>query len=234
MQNSILTILNENKSNFFPILGLKLKKDDYCIMDLSVYNTEFEVLDVESFDGLEAHINETLMDNYAKVGIGGYEENRPIYRKSDLYCKGGDAPKRCIHLAIDCWTAADAKVFAPLDGVVHSFQNNNNPLDYGGTIILEHRLGGAFFYTLYGHLSIKSLEGLSVGMTIGKGQNFCRLGEPKENGGWPPHLHFQLITDMLGYKGDFPGVSTEEQAPYYMNICPNPAVFFHELGSIGL
>jgi peptidoglycan LD-endopeptidase LytH len=229
MQNSILSILNENKNSLFPVLGKKMGKDDYCIMDLSVYNTEFEMMDIESFDGLEAHVNETLIDNYAKIGVGGYGEKRPIYRKSDLYCNG-DAPKRCIHLAIDCWTEADTKVYAPLDGIVHSFKNNDKALDYGATIILEHRLGGSFFYILYGHLSLRSLEGLKVGQKIEKGQTFCRLGKPSENGGWPPHLHLQLITDMMGYEGDFPGVATEDDASYYMGICPNPFVFFHETG----
>ncbi len=229
MQSGILSILNENKHNFFPILGTKLKKDDYCVMDLSIYNTEFEVLDVESFGGLSAHVNETLVDNYSKVGVGGYDENRPIYRSSSLYNQDSDED-RCIHLAIDCWTEAGTKIFAPLNGVVHSFAFNNNTLDYGGTIILEHRMGGALFYTLYGHLSLKSLENLRKGQEIKKGDCFCRLGEPVENGGWPPHLHFQLITDMLGYEGDFPGVATKNQSAYYLNICPNPAIFFHELG----
>ncbi len=229
MQNSILSILNENKNTFFPVLGSKLKKDDYCIMDLSIYNTEFEVVDVASFDGLMAHVNETLMDNYAKVGVGGYGENRPIYKTSELYCDN-PSEKRCIHLAIDCWTEADTKVFAPLDGVVHSFAFNNKSLDYGGTIILEHRLGGAMFYTLYGHLSLKSLEGLIKGKAIEKGKCFCRLGVREENGGWPPHLHFQLISDMLGFEGDFPGVATPSDSGYYMGICPNPLVFFHETG----
>jgi peptidoglycan LD-endopeptidase LytH len=233
MQNSILSILKENKEKIFPMLGIKFSKDDYCEMDLSVYNTEFEIINVESFEGLEAHVNETLVNNDAKIGVGGYTENRPIYRSSDLYCGEVDAPKRCIHLGIDLWTELETKVFAPLDGVVHSFKNNDLPLDYGGTIILEHRLAGTIFYTLYGHLSKKSLDKMEKGKAIEKGACFARLGAPKENGGWPPHLHFQLITDMLGYEGDFPGVSTEEQAPYYINICPNPAVFFESTG-IGL
>ena len=228
MQNSLLSILKENREKIFPVLGTKFSKDDYCEMDLSVYNTEFEIINVESFDGLEAHVNETLVNNDAKVGVGGYGENRPIYRSSNLYSGNGDTPKRCIHLAIDLWTELQSKVFAPLDGVVHSFKNNNAALDYGGTIILEHRLGGALFYTLYGHLSTKSLEKLEKGKVIEKGTCFAKLGDPKENGGWPPHLHFQLITDMLGYEGDFPGVATEEEAPHYMNICPNPSVFLDQ------
>lgn len=224
MQNLLLSLLKENKEKLFPVLGTKFTKDDYCEMDLSIYNTEFEIINVESYDGLEAHIHETLINNDAKIGIGGYAENRPIYRSSDLYCD--TAEKRCIHLALDLWTEAQTKVFAPLDGVVHSFKNNNHQLDYGGTIILEHRMGGAVFYTLYGHLSLKSLENLEKGKLIERGTCFAKLGEPKENGGWPPHLHFQLIQDMLGHEGDFPGVATETEAAFYLKNSPNPAVFF--------
>jgi murein DD-endopeptidase MepM/ murein hydrolase activator NlpD len=231
MQNPILGVLKDNKEKLFPILGTKFAKDDYCEMDLSIYNTEFEVINVESFEGLEAHVNETLVNNYAKIGIGGYAENRPIYRSSDLYAND-NASKRCIHLALDLWTEVQTKVFSPLDATVHSFKYNDQPLDYGATIILEHRFAGTIFYTLYGHLSLKSLDGLEKGKVIEKGTCFAKLGAPKENGGWPPHLHFQLILDMLGYEGDFPGVSTENEAPYYMNICPNPAVFFDISGVV--
>lgn len=229
MQNPILSVLRDNKDKLFPILGTKFKRDDYCEMDLSIYNTEFEVINVETFEGLEAHVNETLINNDAKIGIGGYIENRPIYRSSELYSTD-KTMNRCIHLGIDLWTEADTKVFAPIDGVVHSFKNNNNPLDYGATIILEHRLAGTIFYTLYGHLSLKSIENLEKGQTIEKGTCFCRLGLPKENGGWPPHLHFQLILDMLDYEGDFPGVACESEMPYYSGLCPNPSVFFEVAG----
>ncbi|MFZ4544095.1 MAG: peptidoglycan DD-metalloendopeptidase family protein [Saprospiraceae bacterium] len=229
MQNPILSVLRENKAKLFPVMGTKFKPEDYCEIDLSIYNTEFEVIDVESFEGLADHIHESLVDNDAKVGIGGYGENRPIYRSSTLY---SDDPSkcRCIHLGIDVWTEVQSKVFCPLDGIVHSFHDNNKELDYGGTIILEHKLAGAIFYTLYGHLSTKSLDKLEKGKKIEKGTCFAKLGPREENGGWPPHLHFQLILDMLGMDGDFPGVATELESAYYMDICPNPAVFFEETG----
>ena len=37
------------------------------------------------------------------------------------------------------------------------------------------------------------------------GQEIARLGDFPSNGDWPPHLHFQLITDLLDREGDFPG-----------------------------
>jgi peptidoglycan LD-endopeptidase LytH len=42
------------------------------------------------------------------------------------------------------------------------------------------------------------------------------------NGDWPPHLHFQLITDMMGNTGDFPGVCLPEEKQAYKVLCPDP------------
>ena len=66
------------------------------------------------------------------------------------------------------------------------------------------------------------LCGLSKGQTIEKGSLFAHFGDYPENGGWAPHLHFQLITNMLGREGDFIGVASKKEADYYLNICPNP------------
>ncbi|MFO8236089.1 MAG: peptidoglycan DD-metalloendopeptidase family protein, partial [Bacteroidales bacterium] len=117
---------------------------------------------------------------------------------------------------------AGLKVYAPLASKVHSFNYNDNFGDYGGTIILEHELEGIHFYTLYGHLSKKSLDSLYEDKQIKQGEAFAQIGEPEENGQWPPHLHFQLITDMLDKKGDFYGVAPPSEKEYYMNLCLDP------------
>jgi hypothetical protein len=69
---------------------------------------------------------------------------------------------------------SNSPVYAPLDGRVHSFNNNTAHLDYGPAIILEHQTdGGERFYTLFGHLSPDSLEGLTVGMPVVKRAALC-------------------------------------------------------------
>ena len=89
-------------------------------------------------------------------------------------------------------------VFAPLDATVHSVANNATDGDYGPTIILEHEPEpGLRFFTLYGHLARESLAGLVVGRAYAAGERLARLGDASVNGGWPPHLHFQVITDLL-------------------------------------
>ena len=117
---------------------------------------------------------------------------------------------------------AGSEIYSPLQAKVHSFQDNNHLLDYGPTIILEHELDGVVFYTLYGHLSRTSLTGLEAGKEIEKGQKIAELGTSNENGQWPPHLHFEIISDMLGKQGDFAGVAKVSEKEYYLNLCPNP------------
>ena len=115
------------------------------------------------------------------------------------------------------------KIFNPLDGEVHSFQFNPGSGNYGPTIILYHP--AEKIYSLYGHLSKGDLAHLEVGAPIAAGQLICHLGKPDENGGWPPHLHFQLIRDMQGFQGDYPGVCSQQDLMFYANNCPDPATF---------
>lgn len=128
---------------------------------------------------------------------------------------------RTIHLGIDIWGAPYTKVMAPLNGIVHSFAFNNAYGDYGATIILTHNLEGETFHTLYGHLSLNSIKNLYEGGNIYKGDVFAEFGIPFENGQWPPHLHFQIIKDMQGMKGDYPGVCAVSEREEYLNNCPD-------------
>ena len=82
--------------------------------------------------------------------------------------------------------------------------------------------GGEQFFTLYGHLSRASLDGIAVGQRIARGERFAALGTPSENGNWTPHLHLQIITDLLGLGPDFPGVAPASQRTVWRTMCPDP------------
>jgi len=103
-----------------------------------------------------------------------------------------------------------------------SFAFNNNDSDYGATIILTHNLEGLSFYTLYGHLSLNSLKNLEEGKRIARGEVFTEFGMRFENGNWPPHLHFQIILDMQGWLGDYPGVCKFSEKDFWLSNCPDP------------
>lgn len=190
-------------------------------LDLTRANAE--LIGVNTSDPLEfgAFLQQHIQDQGAIAAIGGYAERRFIYEMSpELYGEGDMA--RCIHLGVDIWMPAGTEVRCPLAGVVHSVADNASLGDYGPTVILEHALDSVIFYMLYGHLSRSSLQDMTEGRTLKKGEVFAKLGSHKENGGWPSHLHYQLLADLLGLRGDFPGVSPVREQEFYLGLCPPP------------
>lgn len=195
-------------------------RDKLYQFDLTIGNKELDAATIADHAKFGKWVNNKLEATGAKYGIGGYMENRNIYAHSPLF-NSGDV-KRCHHLGVDIWGKAGMPVYSPLKGKVHSFKDNNNLGDYGPTIILEHDLGGLKLHTLYGHLSRISLENIKIGQPVIAGERIATLGDDTENGHWPPHLHFQLIFDMEGKEGDYPGVcSLDEKEKYRKNI-PDP------------
>ncbi|MEN8245366.1 MAG: aminotransferase class III-fold pyridoxal phosphate-dependent enzyme [Thermodesulfobacteriota bacterium] len=218
--------LEKEKSSFAPIVKTDLGNVDPLVFDFSVGST-FMGLRQDSSDpaSLSARIAAEMTSKAARVGIGRYDEARAIYSTPAFEELTDMMPeRRTIHLGVDLNMPAGSPVAAFFDGKVHSFQNNAVHLDYGPTIILEHLAGEVPFYTLYGHLSLDSLEGLEPGKTIRKGQDFARIGDTGINGGWPPHLHFQIVIDLLGESGNFPGVALPSQREVWKSLCPDPNV----------
>ncbi len=159
--------------------------------------------------------------------LGGYGEARPIYTTDAYRIPQNDGYEyRTVHMGVDFWTNAYADVAALEQGEILSVYNNDNDKDYGPTIILKHTIEALTFYTLYGHLSIQSLEGKKIGQKIKKNEVIGQIGSAKENGNWAPHLHFQIILDLLDCKHDFYGVSLPSQWPIYKSICPDPNLLF--------
>ncbi|MGJ3236953.1 peptidoglycan DD-metalloendopeptidase family protein [Marivirga sp.] len=211
-----------DQNDLFPIMGEWLNPNNSVLLDFSNQNADLLKLDLQSTPLFNEYVFGYLKKSEKKYGHGGYLENRTIYQRSTHFQQG---ESRCMHLGVDVWCEAFHPLYAPLDSKIHSFANNNNFGDYGPTIILEHELNGQKFYTLYGHLSLKSLKNIKEGDLIKKGQKFSELGPYPENGDWPPHLHFQLITDMKNKIGDFPGVCGPSELEFYKNLCPNPNGF---------
>jgi murein DD-endopeptidase MepM/ murein hydrolase activator NlpD len=78
------------------------------------------------------------------------------------------------------------------------------------------------FFTLYGHLSFDSIANLHIGQRIVARAIVGRLGGPEVNGDYPPHLHFQIIKDLQGNFGDYPGVCNANAVEFYKDTCPDP------------
>ncbi|MFN8344170.1 MAG: peptidoglycan DD-metalloendopeptidase family protein [Spirosomataceae bacterium] len=213
-------LLQQYSASFAPVVPFTWVRGSFLPLDFTARNTELEHVDLQNSALFSAYVFGKLEAARAEVGVGGYNEHRTIYRRS-AHFQQTEEP-RCIHLGIDIWAPAYTPVFAPLAGKVHSFADNANFGDYGPTIILEHSLENQIFYSLYGHLSLSSLEGLYEGKPVEKGRQIASFGDFPVNGDWPPHLHFQLMTDMLGLTGDFPGVCTLREREKFLQLCPNP------------
>lgn len=196
-------------------------KDNYIAINLSVEKTNELHLDLTNAQTFEDFIENYLASNQAKVAYGGYLEKRNLYKRSDVFNQSNVA-ERNIHIGLDLWIKAGTNVLAALDGQTHSFQNNTGLGDYGPTIILEHQLEEFSFYTLYGHLSLESLSKQEVGKIYKKGEVLAQLGVPSINGDYAPHLHFQIIKDLEGNFGDYPGVCAEKDLKFYQENCPDP------------
>ncbi len=213
----------ENLSQgFTPIVSSKFSKEDYISIDLSETNQNLNTIDVSSSEAFEVYINKYLKKNNLRVAYGGYNETRAIYRRSSHFNQLDPETERNIHLGVDIWCDAGTEILSPLDGKVHSFKNNNNYGDYGPTIILEHQYPDITFYTLYGHLTIDSLSKLKVGQIIKANEVIAYLGDASVNGDYAPHLHFQIIRDLQGNIGDYPGVSNKKDLDFYLQNCPDP------------
>ncbi|REG83512.1 peptidase M23-like protein [Algoriphagus antarcticus] len=208
-------------TDFFPVMGEKLSSENTFKMDFSPTNRDLESLDLADTNIFDAYVTQQIKNSGSKYGIGGYLEHRAIYRRSLVFATAA-ADFRNIHLGIDIWTDAGAPIFVPLDGRIHSFQDNAGFGNYGATIILEHELGEKKLYSLYGHLFLSDLEGIEIGQEVRSGDLLAHVGPFPENGDWPPHLHFQLMWDLMGNFGDFPGVCSKREVEKYVAICPDP------------
>lgn len=203
------------------VISPEIDYSEYVALDLSVTNSELQNQTLETAQDYEVFIQNQLDKKDGKIMFGGYIENRNLYKRSSVF-KNPDIEERNIHIGLDLWINEQAPIFAALEGKIHSFQNNTALGDYGPTIILEHQIADFKFHTLYGHLSEASLEGKKVGDSIQKGQQIATLGLPPINGDYAPHLHFQIIIDMEGKFGDYPGVCSEKTLPFYKENCPDP------------
>ena len=226
--------IKKYSEHFNSIVPFEPGKDKLCLFDFTDHNKELseeEIADTEKFAN---YINNQLKKYGCRYGIGGYGEHRTLYARSKHFDVAhnnfhpaemeteSEAEPRRLHLGTDIWGPSGTKVMAPMDGIVHSFAFNNNDSDYGATIILTHNIEGESFHTLYGHLSLNSLKNLHEGKRIKKGEVFSEFGMRFENGNWPPHLHLQLIKDMQGWEGDYPGVCKYSEKEQWLLNSPDP------------
>jgi len=217
--------LSQNSHSAASVIPANLREGNCLVLDLSVGSTFLGAEPAQAAESrMTPKIQAAMRTANANVAVGRYNEPRAVYT-SPLFA-GSPNPtdeRRTVHLGIDLFADPVTPVFAPFDGTIHAIADNLAPLDYGPVAILKHRTeDGLEFFSLYGHLSRESLSRLHVGDRIARGQTFARIGSVAENGGWSPHLHFQIILDLLDLSTDFPGVTLASQRDIFTSLCPNP------------
>lgn len=215
------TILKEIQD--VKVIDKSIDYNQYIPLDLSIKNEDFTKHSIDNSTDFENYIENYLEKNNAKVAFGGYNEIRNLYKRSDIF-NDSKTEERNIHIGLDLWIKAGTKVLAALDGFVHSFNYNTGLGDYGPTIILEHKIQDQQFYTLYGHLSLESINDIEIGDFFEKGQQIATLGDASVNGDYAPHLHFQIIKEITQKFGDYPGVCSKNDLEYYLENCPDPNI----------
>ncbi|RZJ70115.1 peptidoglycan DD-metalloendopeptidase family protein [Flavobacterium sp.] len=208
------------KQNDVHVIDRGISYEDYVHLDLSPENNDISEDLVSDSDAFSAYVETYIANGKAQVAYGGYNEKRQLYKRSDLFSDKDQ--ERDIHIGLDIWSEAETPVLAALDAKVHSFNFNSGHGNYGPTIVLEHNIEGKTFYTLYGHLSVESIEDIEIGDVFKKGQEIGFLGDASVNGDYPPHLHFQIIDDIDDYFGDHPGVCSASDLDFYLKNCPDP------------
>ncbi|MFC5385001.1 aminotransferase class III-fold pyridoxal phosphate-dependent enzyme [Aquamicrobium segne] len=216
--------LDRRRGSFAPVIGIDL--DDAGTVSLAVQDSilpqnpfALRADEARHLTGLEEGV----------ISLGRYGEPRLIYT-DPAFRKGPwkASPRRTMHMGIDIFAPAGQPVHAPLAGRVAMLAYRASPLDYGGVVILEHRTdAGDVFYALYGHLDPAVSESLKVGDEVAAGAEFAALGAPQGNGGWEPHLHFQLALTLDGMGHDWPGVADPDDWFLWQALCPNPAALLN-------
>ncbi|MBT8260712.1 MAG: peptidoglycan DD-metalloendopeptidase family protein [Bacteroidia bacterium] len=217
--SSFLSNISHDNIN---VIDDSILKSEYIPIDLSISNNDLDMFDITSSKAWEDYIATYLKNQGKSVAFGGYLEHRNLYKRSKTFNQQNPETERNIHLGIDIWHAAGTSVLAAFNGEIHSFKDNDAYGDYGPTIILKHKTKGVQFFTLYGHLSRESLSKIKIGNTVKQGECIAKLGEPEVNGVYAPHLHFQIIRDIQGNFGDYPGVSSLKDLEFYKENCPDP------------
>ena len=216
--NKVITFLKN--SNFENIFNFNLLDVNKSILELN--STSHLLKGNPNNNEIKKRINKVYINDNSNIGIGLYKEKRKVYKGINFVSELNNNERRNIHLGIDIFIEHGTDLYAPIDGKIKILKNNAFKYDYGPTLVLEHQFNDIKFYTLYGHLSKVILKKLKIGKKIKKGDWIGKIGKTSENGNWLPHLHFQIILDLLDNNENFPGVGEEYLIDIWSKISPDP------------
>jgi 4-aminobutyrate aminotransferase-like enzyme len=160
-----------------------------------------------------------------KSAIGRYKEARLISTNPYITTRTKfPGEYRTIHLGMDVFVEPGTKICLPIEGIVHAISHQPDSFGNVPVVIIAHKTErGDDFFTLYKYLSLESLSELQIGQVLQKGQSVGYTGRYANYGDWLPHLHFQLICDLLDLGAGFPGncQASHEEVWSKFSIDPN-------------
>jgi 4-aminobutyrate aminotransferase-like enzyme/Ser/Thr protein kinase RdoA (MazF antagonist) len=224
--SAVTAWIRNHRSEFAPVCDHRLTPGTYTTLDLSVSSGVSSGAPYVLVPEPEAtrQVASAMREAQVEAAIGRYDEVRLVYDNALFEAPSLEGPvQRTVHLGVDIFRPVGSEVYAPLDGEVYGLADNDQDLSYGPTIVLKHEPKDCpAFYTLYGHLQRRDLPQLEAGRRVERGATIGHIGRPSENGGWTPHLHFQIVVDMLDRISDFPGVCTYQDRPAWKSVSPRP------------
>ncbi len=189
---SIESIFDKISIDFHPVVILP---KDYTVLDLT---------------------NDTWNSPETEFSIGRYDEFRPNMYTTNIF-----EGIRNIHMGIDLGGPVGTPCMSFMDGEISHFGYNSEPGDYGNVIIIKYIISKTVVWALYGHLDSLSISNKSIGQNVKGGEIIGRFGNNQENGGWEPHLHFQLsLIEPVTH--DLPGVVSSENRVQALLDYPDP------------
>ena len=212
--------LDANSSTFASVLEIDLRHERCLVLDLSRDSPLLNAPDADNSEpALTARIRRSMADAGVRVAVGRSDELRRPYQSA----RDDASDPRVVHLGIDLFVEPGMMVHAPIAGMVHDSGTSKSALGFGPAVVLRHQTGdGTAFFTLYGHLDREAPIVCPPGRVVAPGAQLGRIGTPDVNGGWTPHLHFQIIVDLLGLGRRFPGMGRLTQRDAWRELCPNP------------
>lgn len=115
------------------------------------------------------------------------------------------------------WGRVGDAVVAPFAGEVVDVVDHAGPGDFGPTVTIRAAADGTLLRLA--HLSRASLAALHVGERVEAGEPVGAMGSPEVNGGWPAHVHVQIVADAAD-----PGVVPAGiEAAGWLRRCPDPS-----------
>lgn len=157
-----------------------------AILDLSNESEIFKFFKSYSLQEFEEYFNSLRQKSNTNFLIGKYGEDRKKLFENfgiERFTKNG----KTLHAGIDIFMPASSKVILPEDAMLIESKKDSEIGGYGHYLIYECNKA----FLLFGH--IEPQVNLTVGEMNIKGEIIAKLANIENNGGYLPHLHFQVL-----------------------------------------